>query len=306
VSRGVWAVRCGSGRGRPVLRCLRCRRGGLPVVWWACLTGRPVLPFLRAPAVSFTYNTGADWWAGAGGGAASVLGAVLRRGGVHPAVGSAGSRGSPGAAVAVLHGGADGDRPVRRGGGEVHRGRGDGGVGHPRRGGRGRRAGGARRARPGGRGGRAGRRKRGSRFGGPSRGGHRGGGGHPGRRGRRHGGGGCGEHRRAGAGGGRTWIGAGGRGDAAPGGNRDRVCRCRGAFFEGQGRAGPVVAGDEGAGRGGRLAAGRWAGGAADRPGRRAAHDQGAVSRVGGAAGAAAGTRGRPGRCREVAAGVGV
>jgi hypothetical protein len=48
-----------------------------------------------------------------------VLGAVLRSGGVHPAIGVTGSGGGPGAAVAVLRGGADGDRPVRRGSGEV-------------------------------------------------------------------------------------------------------------------------------------------------------------------------------------------
>ena len=90
-------------------------------------------------------------------------------------------------------------------------------------------------------------------------------------------------------------------------GARGRVRRCRGACAEGQGGAGTLVAGDLGAvRRGGRHAAGGWAGGAADRPGRGAAHGPGAVSRGGGAAGAAAGAGVRAGRGGQVAAGLGV
>src|SRR5215471_15934546 len=54
------------------------------------------------------------------------------------------------------------------------------------------------------------------------------------------------------------------------------------------------------------FAAGGWFGGAADRPGRGAAHGPGVVPRGGGAAGAAAGAGVRAGRCGQVAAGLGV
>src|SRR5262249_43371899 len=54
---------------------------------------------------------------------------VLRCGGVYAAVGGAGSGGGAGAAVGVFRDRADGDRPVRRGGGGVERGSGEGGVG---------------------------------------------------------------------------------------------------------------------------------------------------------------------------------
>ena len=64
-------------------------------------------------------------------------------------------------------------------------------------------------------------------------------------------------------------AGAGRRGDAAAGGQRDRVRRCRGARAEGQGGAAAAVAGHPGAVRGGRVAAGGRAGGAADRAGTR-------------------------------------
>ena len=112
---------------------------------------------------------------------ADVLGAVLRRRRVHPAVRGPGPGGGPRAAVAVLHGRADGDRPVRRGGREVHRGRGDGRMGHP--GGDRRRRGASRpgRAGPGGRGRRTGRRVGAARPGRARRGGDRRGGGEPGR-----------------------------------------------------------------------------------------------------------------------------
>src|SRR5215469_6287118 len=149
----VSAVRCVPGGWRPLLRCVRRSFGWVPVVWSAGPAGRPVLPVVWACAGGggARLSCGRRFiFCGPGGGAAGVLGAVLRRGRVHPAVGVAGPGGGAGTAVAVFRDGADGDRPVRGGGGEVHRGRGDGGVGDPgrRRGGRG--AGGARRAGPGG------------------------------------------------------------------------------------------------------------------------------------------------------------
>src|SRR6185437_1973056 len=81
----------------------------------------------------------------------------------------------------------------------------------------------------------------------------------------------------AGAVGRRARIGTGGRRDATPGEQRDRVCRRRFPTAEGQGRAAGAVAGDPGAGRGGWRPADRRPGGTADRAGRGAAHGQGTV-----------------------------
>ena len=183
----------------------------------------------------------------AGGRTTRVLGAVLRPGGLHPAVRVARSRGRPRAAVPLLRGGQDHDRPLRRNGREVHRRRGDGRVGdaHRVRGRRRTRRPG--RAGPGGRGGGARGRGRRARPGRPRGRGDRRDGGQPGRGRRGHGGRGRGQHRGPGAGCGRTGAGADRRVDAAAGGPGGRVRRRRRAPPEGQGRAAAAVAGHPGA-----------------------------------------------------------
>jgi len=82
----VSAVRCVPGGRRPVLRGLRCLFGAaVPVVWRAGLAGKAFLSFLRAlvgwcragvvHAVGIKPAAVTGRWSG--GGAASVLGAVL-------------------------------------------------------------------------------------------------------------------------------------------------------------------------------------------------------------------------------------
>ena len=148
----------------------------------------------------------------------------------------------------VLRDREHGDRPVRRRGREVHRRRGDGGLGDAGRDRERRRAGGARRAGPGRRGPAARRRAAAStrlaaRAGvvtgevavtiGADQRGH-------GRRRR-------GQHRGPGAGRRRARPGAGRRGHPAARVRRDRVRRRRRAHAEGQDRAGAAVAGHPGA-----------------------------------------------------------
>ena len=135
------------------------------------------------------------------------------------------------------------DRAVRRHGREVHRRRGDGGLGNADRDRGRRRAGGAGRARPG-RGGRGarrrGRRARASR---PGRRPHRRGGGDARRRGAGHGRRRPGQHGLADPVAGRARLGARRRGDAARDRADDRL-RGRGlARAEGQGGPGPALAG---------------------------------------------------------------
>ncbi len=216
----------------------------------------------------------------AGGRAAGLLGAVRRSGRLHTAVRVARPRRDPRTAVAVLRHGAHRDHPVRRHGGEVHRRRGHGGLGCAgRRRGRSR-AGRTRGHRVGRRGRGAGRGDRRDRPGPARRSRHRRGGGQRGcgRRGdgrRRRG-----QHSRAGAGGGGARDGLGRHGNPAALGGGRRLRRCRRPLAQGQGATGPAVAGDAGA------VQRRWPAtrgrsrGAADRPGRRTAHDQGAVPRL--------------------------
>ena len=118
----------------------------------------------------------------AGRRAAAGLDPLRRPGRVHHAVGGPRRRGRARAPVALLRHLPDADRPLRRHRREVHRRRGDGGVGRAGGDGGRRRAGGARGARPG-------RRGRGARRGGrlaraarPRRRAHRRGGGHDRRR----------------------------------------------------------------------------------------------------------------------------
>ena len=116
---------------------------------WSPQSPRGPVPRRNSTRVASSAGTGRR--GDAGRRAPGVLGPVLRPGRVHPAVGGAGPGGGPRAAVGVLRDREHGDRPVRRGGREVHRRRRDGGLGHAgrdrgRR--RARRAGGAR---PGGR-----------------------------------------------------------------------------------------------------------------------------------------------------------
>ena len=174
--------------------------------------------------------------------APAVLGAVRGPGRIHAAERGTGSRGGPGAPVAVLrHRPHRGDQ-VRRHDREVHRRRGDGGLGHSR-GRRGRR-------RACGAGGH-GARLRGCRPGSLDRGPWPRG---AGRRGDRHGGGhherrGPGDgrrrrrqHRRAGAVGGHGRHGPGRHHHAAVGRAGHRVRPARRRRAEGQDRAGDVVA----------------------------------------------------------------
>ena len=168
--------------GAPVGGCPSC---GEPVIAW-----QPVLPCVRARAGRVRRQP-SPVATSASPGAAAAAGPVAERRvcsvlfcdlvGFTPLSESRDPEAVAGAAVAVFRGGPDGDRPLRRGGGEVHRGRGDGGVGHPGGRGGGRGAGGAGRPGPGGRGGGAGRRGGGAGPGGAGRGGDRRGGGHPGR-----------------------------------------------------------------------------------------------------------------------------
>ena len=175
---------------------------------------------------------------------ATALERVVRRPRrLHGAVGGPRSGGGPRAPVAVFRPGADGGRPLRRDGREVHRGRRDGRVGRSGRAGGRRRAGGARRSGAGDRRCGARRRGRGTGAAAPRRDHHGGSGGDGrcherghGRRGhRQHGGAHPGERRAGGR--------VGRRADARPHGRGGRVRRRGTPRAQGQGRTAHAVRG---------------------------------------------------------------
>ena len=237
----------------------------------------------------------------AGGRAAPRLGAVRRPRRLHVGVGGARRRGHARAALPLLRHCPAADRALRRHGREVHRRRGDGGVGDAGRERGRRRARGAGGARPGRRGARARPCARGAGGGADRRGGGDGRRGRPGHGRRRPR-----EHRVARPVGRRAGHRARRRGDEAGDRGGDRLRARRRARAEGEGRDDGALPGAARAGRARRRPALGGPGAAVRRPRPRAAHRQGALPRQRGGAQGAPRLGDRDRRHRQVAARLGV